>query len=552
MVDQTPPRDRPAAPAATPVVVRKSKSRISWIWLVPLVAALAGLSLVVRTWMLAGPEITIQFDTADGLVAGQTQVRYKDVVIGTVRRIHFNADRSKVLVETALKREAADIARDGTKFWVVRPRLGFTGVSGLGTLLSGAYIGVDVGKDAKAASERDFVGLETPPPITHDRAGKIFTLKADDLGSLDIGSPVYFRRITVGRVVGYRLEPSGAAVDIDVFVDAPNDRFVTKGTRFWNASGVDVAVSGDGVKMRTESLVSLIMGGLAFDTPDSGGHEDPAAESTQFKLYGSSAEAQSVPRGLPYPVQMRFDQSVRGLSVGATVEFQGITLGKVTAIDIDYDMQKRHLYSVVEATLYPDLLGHVLQNIESRFGGDKQASADRMLAEMIRYGMRAQLRPANLLSGQLYVAIDNFPNAPPVEFVHTDPPTIPTVPGQLDQLQQQVSNILAKLNEVPFDQIGTALRDTLKNTSRLMAQLDTQVTPEARAVLQQARKSLQSIDRLVAPDAPLPSNTQHAMAEIDRAARSLRALADYLQANPEALLRGRGQDPIPGSGPVKN
>lgn len=264
MVDQTPTPDQPVVLSAA---VRKSRSRISWIWLVPLVAALAGLSMVVHAWLKAGPDITIQFDTAEGLVAGQTQVRYKDVVIGTVQRIYFSADRSKVMVEAALNKDAADIARQGTRFWVVRPRLGFSGVSGLGTLLSGAYIDVDVPKKANAVEQDDFVGLETPPPITHDRAGKIFTLRAENLGSLDVGSPVYFRRISVGRVVGYRLEPSGAAVDVDVFVDAPNDRFVTRKTRFWNASGVDVSVNGDGVKMRTESLVSLLLGGVAFDTP---------------------------------------------------------------------------------------------------------------------------------------------------------------------------------------------------------------------------------------------------------------------------------------------
>lgn len=550
MVDQTPPSDKPAVRS---VDVRKSRSRISWIWLVPLVAALAGLSMVVHAWMKTGPDITIQFDTADGLVAGQTQVRYKDVVIGTVHRIYFTEDRSKVMVEAALNKDAADIARQGTRFWVVRPRLGFNGVSGLGTLLSGAYIDVDVPKkNANATKQDDFVGLETPPPVTHDRAGKIFTLKAENLGSLDVGSPVYFRRIGVGRVVGYRLEPSGAAVDVDVFIDAPNDRFVTDKTRFWNASGVDVSVNGDGVKMRTESLVSLLLGGVAFDTPADAGHDKAADANTQFKLYGSQAEAQSVPRGFAYPVQMRFDQSVRGLSVGAAVEFQGIALGKVTAIDIDYDMKKRHLYTVVDATLYPELLGHVLENMEKRFNDGKQASADRMLAAMIRYGMRAQLRPSSLLSGQLYVAIDNFPNAPPVEFVHSDPPLIPTVPGQLDQLQEQVGNILDKLDKVPFDQIGAALRDTLNSTSRLMAQLDKQVAPQARDVLKQAQVSLQSLNQLLGPDAPLPSNTQNAMAQIDRAARSLRALADYLQAHPEALLRGRGPDPIPGAGPSKN
>ncbi|HEY0294575.1 MAG TPA: MlaD family protein [Bordetella sp.] len=552
MADQTPPPEKPAAPA--PVIVRRRKSRISWIWLVPLVAALAGLSLVVRTWMQAGPEITISFSTAEGLVVGQTQVRYKNVVIGVVNHIHFNHDRSKVLVDASLNKESADIAREGTRFWVVRPRLGFTGVSGLGTLLSGAYIGVDIPQDSDLRGKPEklnFQGLETPPAVTHDLAGRHFTLKAADLGSLDIGSPVYFRRISVGRVVGYKLDEKGDSVDVDVFVDAPNDRYVTQHARFWNASGVDVSVNADGLKMRTESLVSLAIGGLAFETPDDL-HDDPAAtEGAQFKLYDSETEARSVPRGLAYAVRMRFDQSVRGLAVGAPVDFQGITLGTVSAINIDFDPQKKRFYALVDATLYPERLGNVLSKVESRLKPDERAP-DLLLSEMVKYGLRAQLRPANLLTGQLFVVLDSFPNTPPVDFVLTKPPMIPTVPGQFDQLQEQVGSILSKISKVPFDQIGTALRDTLTNTSSLMAQLDKQVTPEARGVLRQARQSLESVDKLLAPDAGLATGTQRTMQELDRAARSLRALADYLQANPESLLRGRGSDPIPGAGPVKN
>jgi len=554
MSEKTPPEGEPAAPVPAPTVVRKSKSRISWIWLVPLVAALAGLSLVVRTWMEVGPEITIQFDTAEGLVVGQTQVRYKNVVIGMVKHIHFNDDRSKVLVDVSLEKESADIAREGTRFWVVRPRLGFSGVSGLGTLLSGAYIGVDLQEDSEARGKPErlnFVGLETPPPITHDREGRHFTLKAADLGSLDIGSPVYFRRINVGRVVGYKLDQNGGSVDVDIFIDAPNDRYVTQHVRFWNASGVDVSVNADGLKLRTESLVSLAIGGVAFEPLDSADSDKPAEENSAFKLYSSELEARSVPRGIAYPVRMRFDQTVRGLSVGASVDFQGINLGTVTGLNIDFDTDKKRFYAIVDATLYPERLGRVLDNIKSRVQPNEQAS-DALLRVMVKYGLRAQLRPANLLTGQLYIVLDNFPNAPKVEYQLTDPPFIPTVPGQFDQLQEQVSSILTKIEKVPFDQIGTNLRDTLASTSRLMTQIDKQVTPEARAMLKQARQSLDTMDRLLAPDAGLASNTQRTMQELDRAARSLRALTDYLQSNPESLLRGRGNDPIPGSGPVKN
>ena len=202
-----------------PAVIRKAKSRLSWIWLVPLVSALIGLSLVVRNWIQAGPEITIRFHTAEGLEVGKTQVRYKDVSIGMVKSIQLSSDRSTVLVGAELIKDVASLASEGTNFWVVRPRLGVSGISGLGTLW--AYIGVDAPQGeakVKRVAKFDFVGLENPPSILHDREGKRFLLKAKDLGSLDIGSPVYFRRIAVGRVIAFELDSSGDGVNLEIFV----------------------------------------------------------------------------------------------------------------------------------------------------------------------------------------------------------------------------------------------------------------------------------------------------------------------------------------------
>jgi paraquat-inducible protein B len=541
---------------ASPAISRKKKSRISWIWLVPVVAALMGLSLVVRTWLQAGPDISISFNTAEGLEVGKTQLRYKDVNIGTVKSIGFNSDRSKVVVNAELAKEVSDLAREGTNFWVVRPRLDVSGVSGLGTLLSGAYIGVDAeeGKDgANRATKLTFEGLEVPPAVTHDRSGKRFMLKASDLGSLDIGSPVYFRRINVGRVIGYALDENGSAVNVEVFVDAPNDKFVTNGTRFWNASGVDFSVNADGLKVRTQSLVSMAVGGVAFAPVQTAREGDaPAQADTHFDLYPTEAAAKANPDGEAFPIRMRFDQSIRGLAVGAPIDFNGITLGDVTQITLDFDPASKRFYSIVDATLYPERLGRVYEEVRERALKDGDAAGGRLLGVMIKHGLRAQLRTANLLTGQLYVVLDDFPNAKPVEFQMSEPAVIPTVPGNLDQLQQQVTNIVAKIEKIPFDKIGEDLRATLASTSKLMNRLDKQVAPEAQKALKAAKDSMANINSLLASDASLPVNTERAMQELSRAARSLRALADFLQSNPEALLRGRGEDPIPGAGPVRN
>jgi len=529
-------------PGATPTVTCKTR-RFAWIWIVPVVAALAGLSLVMRAWMLKGPEVTISFQTAEGLEVGKTQVRYKDVVVGTVKSIRFSNDRSHVLVKADFAKDSEDLAREGSRFWVVRPRLGISGVSGLGTLLSGAYIEVDTAK-ADGRPLFQFQGLETPPEVTHDRPGTRYTLKADDLGSLDIGSPVYYRRIPVGRVIGYTLDESGRFVRLQVFIDAPNDRFVKHDTRFWNASGVDLSLSASGMTLRTQSLVSVATGGVAFVSPSE--NAEPATADQVFELYAGEQQAHAEHDGERFRVRLRFDQSVRGLSVGAPIDFRGLTLGEVTAITVDFDSATRTFYTIVDANVYPSRLGPAYDKI--RGIQDRGNPGLAVVKPMVDRGLRAQLRTGNLLTGQLYIALEIFPNAPPVKDfkVEGDPVRVPTIPNNLDQLQQQLTNIVDKIDKIPFEQIGGELRTLLNTTSRLLGRMDKEVAPELRLTLRQVRQSLAVVDDLLGQDSQLPGGTERTLQELARAARSLRTLTDYLQANPQSLIRGRAPDALPG------
>lgn len=538
------PESGPASAHAS--AARRTGRRLSWIWLVPIIAALGGLFLVVRVWMEAGPTATISFQTAEGLEAGKTQVRYKEVNVGLVERVALNPDRSGVIVTIRIDKDAGNLLREGTRFWVVRPRLTLSGVSGLGTLLSGAYIGMDPAdrhgeEGGRFATKSSFTGLEIPPEVTQDRAGKRFTLKARDLGSLDVGSPVYYRRIPVGQVVGYHLDANGEGVDVQVFVDAPNDAYVNAATRFWNASGVDFSVDARGLQMRSQSLLSVIVGGVAFDTIEQ--RERVAAKAdAEFPIFPSESAARAQPDGVPLHIRMRFDQSVRGLTVGAPIDSNGVSIGQVDSIGLELDRTTNQFYAEVGATLYLERLGaKTMGEIKEYSGSSLEHPSGKLLTAMIEHGLRAQLRIGNLLTGQLYVAMAVFPDAKPVSFKMEQTPTIPTVPNNLDQLQQQVNSILVKLDRVPFEALGNELNNLLRGTASLMKRLDTRLAPEAQAMLKQASKSLAAVGGVLNPDAELPASAGTALQELSRAARSLRELADYLQAYPDALLRGRAQ-----------
>lgn len=525
-------------------VVRKRRWSVSLIWLVPVLAALVGVSLVVHAWLQAGPDITITFQTAEGLEAGKTPVKYKNVVIGKVTSLGLTADRRKVRVKVALNKSATSFATRGTRYWVVRPRIGLGGVSGVDTLLSGAFIGADVGDSNDEQTE--FKGLETPPSVLHGAPGKSFVLHAEDLGSLDIGSPVYYRRIQVGRVVSYQLDPDGKGVTLQIFVDGPNDRYVTTATRFWNASGVDVSLSASGLKLNTQSLATVLAGGVAFQDPPGPHDATPARGDASYALFNDQATAMAPPDGTPRYIRMRFDQSLRGLAVNAPVEFEGMNIGRVVSINLDYDEKTLRFPVTVGAVIYPQRLGHAYEKLAALAKARGDDDLSQMVGTLVAHGLRAQARTGNLLTGQLYIALDFLPKAPKAAFdAHARPLEVPTAPGSFDKLQEQLADVVAKVQKIPFDSIGRNLDHTLADLDHTLKQVNGGVLPELKGTLKGAQRTLGTANNALSGDSPLQQNLGTTLEELQRMARSLRALTDYLGVHPEALIRGRRADPAP-------
>jgi len=525
-----------------PRVSRKPKRNLAWVWLIPIVAALVGLSIVWNSVSKQGPKISIVFESASGLEVGKTQIRYRDVVIGMVKAIRLSPKRDSVIVDAELSKDAAGLAHSGTRFWIVKPRVGLGGVSGLSTLFSGVYIETDT-DDAlnKNSDQTAFIGLEQPPPITSDRPGTKFKLRTPDLGSLGAGSPIFYRRIQVGMVTTFKLDQVGKYVDMDVFIDAPYDKYVNKSTRFWNESGIDITVGTDGVQVNTQSLVSLIAGGISFA---SFGKDEQAVASTEvFKLFDTRRAAELVPEGIAVPIEMRFDQPSRGLKIGANVEFQGVDIGIVNSVDLDFDPMKRKFFSRVGATLYPERLGTIYSDMKMVERTPEEVA--KSLAILAGRGLRAQLRSANILTGQLYIALADFPQAPKgLRYKTSLPFEMPTIEADdLDKLQQNLSNIMAKLEKIPFDSIGKELNDTLKEFKILTIDLNKSVTPKLSSALVQVESSFKNLDTMIAPGSPLPANIDAALEDIKRSLRSLRVLTDSLQSQPDSLIRGRSGQP---------
>ncbi|WP_324709703.1 PqiB family protein [Pseudomonas citronellolis] len=519
--------------------VRTRRWNLSLVWIVPIVALLVGASLVVRNWMQQGPVISISFATGQGLEAHKTQVKYRSVVIGEVASVELARDRKGVVTKVQLSKDAESFASRGAQFWVVRPRIGAGGVSGVDTLLSGAFIGADAGESS--APQKTFTGLESPPPITYGEKGKRFMLTADDLGSLDIGSSIYYRRIPVGQVVSYALRQDGKGVDIGVFVNAPYDAFVTQDSRFWNASGVDVSVDANGLKVNTESLSSLLVGGLAFGNPPFAASAEAAADQQRFRLFADRDSALAPPSGIAQHLRFRFDQSMRGLSVGAPVEFMGVAFGKVTSVQLDYDEAKQSFPVMVEAVVYPARLGPVHQKMLKAFGQTAgEEAARRLIGTFVEHGLRAQARSGNLITGQMYVSLDFYPEAKKVAFdAAAQPIAIPTVPGSLDKLQEQLQEVVERIRKLPLERIAGNLDGSLRELQGSLKQFNQQTLPGVRGTLDEVRKTLQTANAALAEDSPQREKLGDTLEELERMSRSLRDLSDYLGRHPESLIRGR-------------
>ncbi|MDP9708946.1 UNVERIFIED_ORG: paraquat-inducible protein B [Pseudomonas fluorescens] len=545
--------DQPRAPGQAPVKTRRFS--ISLVWIVPIVAVLVGLSLVVHNLMQEGPTITVTFKTGSGLTANKTEVKYRNVVIGQVTDVELSDDQKSVNATIKLAKQAETFTREDSQFWVVRPRIGAGGVSGIDTLLSGDYIGADIGQSNSRS--KHFKGLENPPPITYGEPGKRFNLHASDLGSLDIGSPVYYRKIPVGQVVAYALDADGKGVNIEVFIHAPNDAYVTENTRFWNASGIDVNVGANGFAVKTESLSTLLVGGIAFRAPEYSPNDVAAAEERSYDLFEDQQTALAPPNGKAQYLTLRFDQALRGLKVGAPVEFLGIEIGRVVSVNLDFDAKKRSFPLNVGIVIYPQRLGqaHVKMLKVLEHNPDDEAAAVRLIGTFIDNGLRAQARSGNLLTGQLYIALDFFPKAEKVAFDPTARPiSVPTVPGSLEQLQEKLEAMIDKLNKLPVERIAGNLDSNLVELRKGLTQFNARTLPGVQNTLADLSKTLQSASSTLAEDSPQREQLTETLDELGRMSRSLRELSDYLGRHPESLIRGRPDNapPLDLKGPPRN
>ncbi len=540
----------------------QSRSGPSLVWIVPVITLLVGAWLIFSTLSAQGPVVELQFQTANGIQAGKTRVKYKSVDIGLVRSVRFSENFDNVVLTVDLDKGTDNFLRRSTNFWIVRPQLSLRGASGLGTLLSGAYIEIDPGE---GAPQSRFIGLQKAPLVTSAEAGQQITLVAEKLGSIDTGSPVYYRGVLAGEVLGHELGDDRQSVFIHAFIRDPFDQMIRGNTRFWNVSGVSVEAGATGFKVQTESLQSLIYGGLAFDTPDTLETFAGDVGDLVFTLHPNieSIEAKAFTQKLKYV--MYFDQSVRGLQPGAPVEFAGLKMGSVLDIRLEYNDDDLDFRIPILVEIEPERMIRTTANGER---SQSTESAEQTIQRLIDRGLRARLNKGSLLTGQLYVDLVVMPESEPILVGNTGSEftEMPTVSGGLEGLQRVVENFAAKIDQLDIDTMARNLNGILSGANglvnspdidKILANANTSILSLRRLLrdvdignlnntIASALQALESLDEtlrlaggVLDNGSPLQYNVTRMSAELEETARAIRSLVDSLERRPQSLIFGR-------------
>lgn len=541
--------------AAQPQI--RSAQRWNAVWAIPILAILIGGWMLYVNITSKGPEVRIRFETAEGIAAGKTEIRCRSVTVGKVTRVELDDDLQSVLVYGRLDDGNTVLLRKNTRFWVVRPRVSTADVSGLGTLLTGAYIELEPGSgDPKT---RNWIGLETPPATSRSVPGRRLTLVSEEAGSLSVGSTIYYRGYDVGRIESRELDSDGRRIVYEAFIREEYQSLVRRNTKFWNTSGVDISAGVDGFKVRTPSIQAMIAGGVSFAVNE---NEDPGemvSDGSIFELHDDAEDAKSSTFEPTLQVLLLFDQSVRGLNVSAPVEYRGIRIGRVTSISFDFVREKENQKVPVLVELDSGLL---------RASGEVIAPEEELprLEDAIRNGLRATLKTGSLLTGAMFVDFDYYPEEEfePLVF-QGDYPVVPTLASGFAQIEVKLSSILDKIDALPTDemvkQITNAARETATTISEAKVALkqieeaaaaarETMDNPEFKKLPEDLRKSLATLDKSVSsigPNGAIQGDLLRTLDELRSAMRAMEALSDTIKEKPNSLLFGNeeSKNPVP-------
>ena len=525
--------------------------KLSGIWIIPLLAAVLGIYMVVHTWMTEGPEIEIAFKTATGLTQGKTKIKYRNVDMGLVEEVRLNDEFDGVIAKVKLERQALSLLREDTRFWVVTARIGLGNISGLDTLLSGAYIQLAPGTGKKG--QRDFVALEKPPQTPTGAPGLRLQLTSERASSVSAGDAVLYNSYKVGRVESMKFDPSDRMAHYTLFIDAPYHEMVDSETRFWDVSGISLSAGADGFRLETGSVDTIMLGGVAFGLPPGIAKGGAVEHNSEFELYASYEDILKNPFRYGTRYVISFSQSIKGLAPGAPVEYRGIPLGRVERIllkeSIEYNIAQglEGEGADVPVLIYVEPGRLALPDTESSI-----ESLQRTIRIGVENGMRASLETGSLLTGAKYVSIDYFEDTEDATVgTFLDHPTIPPIETGLGNIEQKLTAVLDKINALPLEDTVSGANTAIATLNQTLASLHTilenQSTQQLPAQLDETLQQLRATLKSFSPDSEVYQSINSSLLRLNRTMGNMESLTRTLSAQPNAALMPSKPtpDPIP-------
>ncbi|OBU16866.1 paraquat-inducible protein B [Photobacterium aquimaris] len=530
--------------------------QVSPIWIVPLVALAIGIWMFVQYLNSQGPVITIRLPNASGIEVGKTAIKSLNVKVGVVTKVQLSKDYSYITVTAQMNNDTGRMLKNDTLFWVVKPRIGKGGVSGLDTLLSGSYIEMQPGEGKK--DKDHFVALDVPPVAPADAKGLRVILTSRQAGKLGVGDPVLYDGFTVGRVEKVSFDINSKRANYQLFIFEPYDSLVRTSSNFILASGVKVQVGAEGFNVKIGSLESLITGGVTFTTPADDQGTPQLKQKAYYRLYDNRTAVREKMFERHLDFVMLFSESIRGLKAGAPIEYRGIQIGTVQKVPLRLPTSQEGFTS----KQIPVLIRIDLGRVYDRSDEGTLASLKTNLEKEFKLGLRATLKTGNLLTGALYIGTDVYKAEKPVKQMTYDGYDLfPTKTGDLAEVQKQLTNLLNKFNKLPVEDTLNSMTATLKasektmatmqkainDLDRLLKQKDTQALPgDVRASLKQIQTTLNGFG----PDAAPYQNLEGALTRFEAVMTELQPVLRQINEKPNSLVFGdeKTKDPVPVGG----
>ncbi len=531
----------------------KTVKTISKVWFVPIVALLIGGWMVYYHLSNQGPAVTILFNSAEGMEAGKTKIKSRSVTIGQVETIKLNEQDDGVIVTVRMSNNTEKMLVKDSKFWVVSPQIALSGVTGLDTLISGVYIELSPGLSEQRSKE--FTALNSPPITPKGTPGLHVTLNSDKQFAYSQGDPIIYKGLTVGKIEEVHFNIKDRAVYYNAFIHAPYHELLTSNTRFWDASGLVVDLNAEGISLKTGSIQTILTNGVTFGIPKGMPLGAKIPDLDSFEVYSDYQGASNARYKYSLEYVMLVSDTIRGLSVGAPVEYRGVTVGEVSSVE---------LITTDPSALYSDNVRiPVLLSIQpGRIGLPDNEQGVALMKQhntlWIQEGLRASLKTGSLLTGSMFVELQHF-DLPRIEKLETYKKysVIPTVKDQYSQLIDKVELFVDNLNGLPLDEMTSNANVTLVNASSLLSELQHTsqnlnkllVSAEQQGLVKQLRVALESFATLsqdFSSGSQGYEQLQQAMKSISDVMYELKPLLEQLKHKPNGLIFDSGsQDEEP-------